>query len=112
MLWGLPPTLSFETEHAAVLPLKATAAHPETVLEPSLNWTVPSLFGLPALDVTVAVKASESLYTLGLEPPVRTRLVDVCLRAKKSLPVTVWPAATEMFESGFAPVFAYPVGTL
>src|SRR6266480_1481334 len=103
---GLPPALSFETVQAAVFPVSATAEQPEIELTPSLNWTVPSLLGLPAPDVTVAVKVSEVPYVLGLDPVVRARLVEVVLRAKKSLPVTVWPAETEMFEIGFVPVFA------
>src|SRR5262245_2962595 len=104
MLCGLPATVSVETMHEAVCPVSGTAAH--IVVAPSLKSTVPSLFGLPAPDVTVAVNVSELPYVLGLDPTVRDRLVDVVLRAKKFLPVTFAPAATANVGIGFTPVFA------
>src|ERR1035438_2598366 len=46
--------------HVARPPLSATAPHPDIVLPPSVNWTVPLLTGLP-IDVTVAVKVTPLL---------------------------------------------------
>src|SRR5215471_1609965 len=60
MLCGLPTTVSVDTLQAAVLPASATAEHAAIVFAPSLNVTVPSLLGLPAADVTVAVKVTDS----------------------------------------------------
>ena len=58
MLWE--PKLRFETVHAAVLPVRETDEQLVIVFAPSLNWTLPSLFGSPAKDVTVAVNVCEA----------------------------------------------------
>ena len=48
---------SVDVEHVAWFPLSATAL--QRVVAPSVNVTVPSLFGFPASDVTVAVNVTE-----------------------------------------------------
>src|SRR5262249_10825591 len=106
MLCGLPDALSVDRLQDALFPTRTTAEHAAIVVAPSLKATEPSLFGFPAPDVTVAVNVRESPYVLGLEPAVRAKLVDVVLRAKKFLPVTLSPAPTANVGIGFTPVFA------
>src|SRR4026209_461293 len=74
MLCGLPTTFRIDMVHAAVLPTSATVEHVVIGAAPSLKATLPSLLGLPAADVTVAVKVTASPYVLGLAPAVRARL--------------------------------------
>ena len=62
-----------------MLPLSATAL--QIVVAPSLNVTVPTLLGLPAVAVTVAVNVTESPYVLGFDPAVRARVVVVARAA-------------------------------
>src|SRR4051794_24411017 len=90
-------------EHVAVFPVSATV---QSVVAPSLNVTDPRLEGLPAADVTVAVKVSESPYALGALPVVSAMLVDVVRRAKKSWLDEVAPEATTMPVSGLVLVLA------
>src|ERR1051325_4868704 len=104
MLCGLPPTERVEVVHVAVFPVRATALH--RVVTPSLKVTVPIPLGLPAADVTVAVKVSESPKALGFVPVVSAIEVDVVRRAKKLLPDDVAPAASTIFVIGLVLVLA------
>src|SRR5437764_710286 len=102
MLCGLPATERLDVVQVAVLPLRATALH--RVVAPSLKVTVPIPLGLPAADVTVAVKVREAPNALGLVPVVRARAVEVVLRAKKLLLAEDPPAAITMPLMGLVPM--------
>jgi hypothetical protein len=104
MLWGLPDTERLEVVHVAVFPVKATALH--RVVAPSLKMTVPILLGLPAADVTVAVKVSEAPKALGFVPVVSAIEVNVVRRAKKLLLADVAPEASAIPVMGLVLVLA------
>src|SRR2546422_10372103 len=101
MLWI--PAVRVEVEHVAVFPVRAALLH--STVAPSVNATVPTPLGFPAKEVTVAVNVSASPYVLGLVPVVSATVVDVVLRAKKSLGLDVAPAARTT-DIGRTPMFS------